>query len=204
MMQLTHFNILDYAIIGIILLSVIVGCFRGFLREAISLITLFLAVVAALKLSPILSPLLKSFISHSMMRYITSMIVIFVVVMILGMIINRFARLLVTTSGMGFFDRLLGFIFGAARGTLFVVILLLIVTESPAKQSHWYQQSQLPPHFQTLISHFDTLIPMEMRAVSAWMNQLSATVQAGVDASKNPDVEIDGHLKKMLNDVKTK
>src|SRR3989338_1774982 len=117
MSTVAHFNGLDYAIIGIVLLSLIISFFRGFLREAISLITWFCAFVAALKFSPIFTQWFH-FIPHDKTRYVVCAVATFIVVMIIGMLINKLAHALVTTSGLGFFDRILGVVFGVARGLL--------------------------------------------------------------------------------------
>lgn len=170
---IVNWNVFDFIIVGIILLSVITGLFRGFLREAISLATLFLAFYLALKFSPAFSGVFHSFISNPKTRYIVAAILTFLIVLILGSIINKLAYGLVTTSGLGFIDKLLGLVFGAARGILFVTIIILIVQMSPLHNAVWFQRSELTPHFQMLVAHFSGLIPKDVLNVSAWMQHFS-------------------------------
>src|SRR3990167_3037031 len=169
-----NWNVFDFIILGILLLSVIIGFFRGFLREAISLATLFLAVYAALKFSPVVSGLFQSFISNPKARYICAAILTFLIVLILGALVNKLAHGLVATSGLGLLDKLLGLVFGAARGILFVTIILLIVHVSKYEKSAWVEQSQLTPHFQTIVARFSGLLPKDVLNVSAWMQHISA------------------------------
>lgn len=169
-----HFTILDYVILAVILLSIVVSFFRGFLREAISLITWFLAFWAGLKFAPMLSGLniAQRMISHNTARYVAAVVAVFLVVLILGMLINKLAHVLVTTSGLGLFDRVLGFIFGAARGALFAVIILVIINAMPAQNAAWATHSQLAPYFKPLVDKFSVLIPKEVAKASTWVDKL--------------------------------
>lgn len=168
-----NWNIFDFIIVGIIFLSVITGFFRGFLREAISLATLFLAFYAALKFSPALGGIFQSFISTPKIRYIIAAILTFLIVLLLGMIINKLAHGLVTVSGLGLIDKILGLVFGAARGVLFVTIILLIIQVGSFHHTAWYEQSQLTPRFQPIVARFSGLIPKDVLKVSAWMHHFS-------------------------------
>lgn len=168
---MAHFTSLDYILMVVLLVSVVVSFFRGFLKEAISLITWFVAFVAALKFAPLLSDHMQNHIANGTIRYILSAVSIFIVVMIVGMLINKLAHALVTTSGLGVVDHLLGFIFGVLRGILFCSILLLILQASPVQSSDWVAHSILAPYFQPMLGHFSKWIPSDVRTVSTWMNQ---------------------------------
>ncbi|MCX7125869.1 MAG: CvpA family protein [Gammaproteobacteria bacterium] len=168
-----NWNCLDYIIAGILLLSIIISFFRGFLCEAISLITWFLAFFAGLKFAPVVSALLHPLIKHEVTCYIVSVLLIFLIVLILGAIINKLVHSLERTSGLGFFDRLLGLVFGAARGFLFVTIILVAISASPDKDAPWMKQSQLVPYYKPLVTYFQALIPKEVRTVSSWIGRLT-------------------------------
>lgn len=167
-----HWNIFDYVIVGVILLSVIVGFFRGFLREAISLATLFLAFYGALKFSYVISGMFH-FVSNPRLQYILSAIVTFIVIMVIGAVISKVAGGLLTVSGLGIFDKLLGLGFGAARGLLFVTIMLLAIQVTKMDNLAWVQQSDLAPRFQAIVTHFSGMLPKEVMNVTAWMQNLS-------------------------------
>jgi membrane protein required for colicin V production len=169
-----HFNTLDFIILGILFLSVIIGLIRGFVREAISLATWFCAVIAALKFSPWVSELLHSAISHTMTRYIVSGFLIFVAVLIVGAIVSKLVHLLISVTGFGLLDRLLGFIFGAARGILSGVVVLLLIGASPYKNAEWMQQSALAPHFQPIVTYFVPMLPKDLSSMAALVNRINA------------------------------
>ncbi|PIZ03745.1 MAG: hypothetical protein COY58_07880 [Gammaproteobacteria bacterium CG_4_10_14_0_8_um_filter_38_16] len=177
MSTLGHFTELDYILIAVILISVIAGFFRGFLREAISLATWFLAFLGALKFAPALSNATKHMMAHDTVRYVICVIVIFLVIWIIGVLINKLAHTLVSTAGLGLFDRVLGFIFGAARGFLFAVIVLLIVSVTAAQNAAWVKRSVLAPYFQPVVTKFAKLIPKDVGKVETWVDKLRAVAQ---------------------------
>lgn len=169
-----HLNSLDYIIMGVVALSIIISFFRGFLKEAISLATWFLAFVAALKFAPWVSnDILHSAISHETSRYIASCVLIFLGVMIIGIVVNKLAGTLVTISGLWIFDRVLGIVFGAARGLLIAIIGLVIIQAGPFDNTAFAKESQLTPYFQPIVTQFESYLPKEVQHVSQWMKQMS-------------------------------
>lgn len=169
-----HFNILDYIILGIIFISVIIGLIRGFVREAISLVTWFCAFIAALKFSPWVAELLHSAISHTMTRYIVAGLLIFFAVLIVGAIVSKLVHLLISVTGFGFLDRLLGLIFGAARGILSGAVILLLIGASPYKDAEWVQQSEMAPRFQPIVTYFVPLLPKDLTSIAALVHRFNA------------------------------
>ena len=166
---ISHLNVLDYIIAGVIGLSIIISFFRGLLKEAISLITWFLAFIISLKFSPSVSTLFHSMIHSDTARHVIAVLLLFLIVLIIGMLCNKLAHKLVSASGLGLLDRFLGFIFGAARGLLFVIILLLMINVSPYQQSDWAKQSELAPYFQSYVELFKKMMPQEMNRISTWL-----------------------------------
>lgn len=170
---ISHFNILDYIIVAVIGLSVIISFFRGLLREAISLVTWFLAFVIALKFSPAVSTLFHNTIHSDTARHVVAIFMLFIFVLILGMLCNKLAHSLVNASGMGGLDKLLGFVFGVLRGFLFVIIVLLMINASPYQNANWMQQSVLAPYFQRYVTLFRNMMPNEMDRISVWFKNTS-------------------------------
>lgn len=170
-----HFNSLDYIILAILFISVVIGLIRGFVREIISLITWLVAFVAALKFSPwVATHWLHTAISHVMTRYIVSGLIIFLAILILGAIVNKLVHLFISATGFGFFDRLLGLVFGAARGTLCVTIMLLLIGTSDYRNTDWMKNSALAPHFQLIVKHFEPLLPKDLETLASLVKKLNA------------------------------
>ena len=169
-------NWFDYTIIGIVLISVIISFFRGFLREVISLIVWILAIMVALKFATPISEYLKPHMESETLRYLIAFVALFISVLIIGAIFNFIIKLLVSKTGISGTDRMLGIIFGGARGVLAIAIVLLMIQISPLKDEAWSQNSALSPHFGSLVGWLKKYVPEQMNQVTAWISsEMSVT-----------------------------
>ncbi|MDH5436148.1 MAG: CvpA family protein [Gammaproteobacteria bacterium] len=139
---------IDYAIIGIIVISAFISLFRGFAKEALSLAVWVVAIWIALTFSSHLSALMENLISVPSVRISVAFSILFISIIILGSIINYFIGKLVAKSGLTGTDRMLGIIFGIARGGVIVVILVLLAGMTALPRDNWWKQSLLLPYAQ--------------------------------------------------------
>lgn len=183
-MSMLHFNMFDYIILGIVGLSTLVGIFRGFIRESISLLTWVFAFIAALKFSEDASSVFARLIANQNIRYAVTFITIFIIVLIVGVIVNKLVSNLLDAAGFGFFDHLLGLLFGAARGIVLVTIIVFAIKASANEDLNWYKQSQIAPKFAPLVNYAETYLPTEIKKVSTWLNG-KATVSDNATSDGN-------------------
>ncbi len=141
---------IDYAMIGLIAISMIIGLFRGLIKEAFALVTWGVASWVGLTFSSQLAELLTNAIAIPSVRIATAFISLFILTLILGAIINYLLSALISKTGLTGTDRLAGLVFGAARGAILVVILVMLAGLTPLPESPWWQESQLIPQFQAL------------------------------------------------------
>ncbi len=164
-----YFNWMDFTIITIVLLSTIISLFRGFLREAVSLVVWIIGALLALKFSDDVQPLLTQWIASPKIRYIAAFIVIFGVVFVIGILINVVLHKLVDKTGLSLTDRALGFFFGFARGVLIVALLLMFVNVGMKKEGSGLAQSRLAPEFKPLVAWLNTFLPQQLKNLSQWV-----------------------------------
>jgi len=132
---------IDYIIFAILVVSVIVGVFRGFFREALSLVTWAVALWVAFNYSSMIDPLLAS-VSSPALRLWAGRLLLFLLVLIAGGLLNHFVHVLVSRTGLTGTDRVLGMVFGAARGVLLLGVLVIVMRLLELDQESWWDQSR--------------------------------------------------------------
>lgn len=139
-------NWADWAIIAILGISMVISLMRGFVREAMSLVVWIAAVVVALVFYQQLAPLMSELVSTPSLRYLVAWLILFLGVLLVGGLINFLLARLVSASGLSGTDRLLGLVFGALRGFVVVMVLLITLPQIlPVDQDAWWRQSFLIP-----------------------------------------------------------
>ena len=123
--------------------------FRGFVKEALSLFLWIMAIVLTASLNEVVSEYLADSIAIEPIRYAVATFGLFFIIMFIGSIINNMISKLVQSIGLGFFDRLIGFVFGLTRGAL--IVLALVMTAPyllDVENQQWWLTSSLIPYFE--------------------------------------------------------
>jgi membrane protein required for colicin V production len=140
----------DIVIPGIIAISALFSLMRGFVREALSLLGWLAAFWVALTFAKEFADLLLTGISTPSVRVVVSFTILFVVTLVVAALVNRLAGSLVSKTGLTGTDRMIGMIFGIARGVVVVSVLVLLAGMTTMPQDPWWQQSVLIDVFQKL------------------------------------------------------
>lgn len=159
-------NLADYFIIAIILISTLISLMRGFLSEAISLLTWIIAVFVAFKSANSIGQLFAHFIHKPSLQFIVGFLVAFFIILIIGSLINHFLSAFIYATGLSGTNRLLGMLFGFARGVLLIAIFILFAKMTSAIKQPWWQTSLLIPYFQGLTNWLQQFLPLQFSHVS--------------------------------------
>jgi len=141
---------IDYVILGIISISLVIGLFRGLVKEALALTIWGVAAWASFTFSTVLSDLLKDIISEQGLRVGITSALIFICILIIGALINYLLSALIDKTGLTATDRMAGLIFGIARGGIIITLLVMLAGLTALPEETWWKQSLLMPHFQSL------------------------------------------------------
>jgi membrane protein required for colicin V production len=134
----------DYILLAAFAVSVVIGFFRGFMREALSLLSWGLALWLAWRFSGLLDPALAA-VSSPALKLWLGRIIVFVGTLLAGSLLGHLLVLLVRKSGLTGTDRALGMTFGAARGLLIVGALVIIFQMLEMDREAWWEDSVLVP-----------------------------------------------------------
>jgi len=136
---------LDYAVIGVFAASLVVGALRGLVREVLSIFGWVIAFLAANLLAGPLGPLMPQAIPSPELRVAAAFVAVFVASLIVTTLLGLLLSKIVKAVGLGGLDRMLGVLFGAARGLLIVLAAALVagLTSAP-RQSFWKDSASGP------------------------------------------------------------
>lgn len=183
-------NTIDIAILGLVLLSTIIGIVRGFAKESVSLVTWIAATTVSMLYFQKFGDTYLSGIQMVMLRYLLSALILSLGTLILGGIINYMISALIQKTGFSMPDRIIGMIFGSARGLLLVVIGVVITLSFPKLQTPLWRSAALVPFFvpSALWVRAHIHIPENLKAVLETvppdLNGLKKGIEAPKDAPK--------------------
>jgi membrane protein required for colicin V production len=145
-------NWLDWTIIAILGMSTLLSLWRGFVREALSLMGWVVAFMMANLLADRLAMHLNTVISNEPGRQVAAYVIVFIVVLLLVNLIANLMSHLIKLTGLSALDRLLGTVFGFARGLIILLVIAFVVRELvPHQDQHVLRQSQLMPYVDMLL-----------------------------------------------------
>ncbi|MAT93268.1 MAG: colicin V production protein [Halioglobus sp.] len=153
MIDWTQFNAVDWLIVVVLGLSILLSLWRGFTREAISLAGWVAAFVIANMFAAQFSTLLASAIDNITGRYVVAFAILFAGTLVVAGLLARLARQVVKATGLSLLDRLLGTVFGFARGVILVLVAAYLLRQlAPPQNLQWLHESQLMPHIDMLVN----------------------------------------------------
>jgi membrane protein required for colicin V production len=139
-------NLFDCFLIAMLAFSTIMAFLRGIILELFSLGGLIAGILLASWNYKHVATLLKSLIATPATAEIVAFLLIIIGVMVLSTLLGNALNHTAHAIGLGFFDRLLGALFGFGRGCLFgVAILMAIAAFLP--HSAWIANSRLSSYF---------------------------------------------------------
>ncbi|HVN34892.1 MAG TPA: CvpA family protein [Casimicrobiaceae bacterium] len=136
-------NAFDLTLIAIVALSTLFAFARGVVREVMALATWVVGLVAAFAYAAALAALFTRLDISVAARHVLAFALILIAVLVAGAILARALSGAVKAIGLGFVDRLLGAVFGVARGVAVVVLFALVAGLTALPKEDWWQNSML-------------------------------------------------------------
>ena len=143
--------VFDYVVIGIVALSLILGLWRGVVSELIALAAWILAFMASLEFGTQAGQQLFAGIADPALRALAGCAAVFIGVLVVMSLVRLAVRSMVKALGLSLSDRLLGMVFGLARGVLVVLVLVATGGLTSAPQQTWWKQAVLAQPLETAV-----------------------------------------------------
>ena len=135
-------NGFDVVMLVVLLLSTVIGAWRGLVFELMSLLGWFAAYFAAQWGTLAVSPHVPVGAPGSPLNHAATFALIFLTALIVWGLLARLLKALIRATLLGGFDRLLGAVFGALRGLVLLLAVAAVVTRTPWVELPAWQQSQ--------------------------------------------------------------
>ena len=152
---------LDWILLAVMLLSMLLGLWRGLVFEVISLASWVVAFFLAQWLAPDVAQVLPMAGATEPIRYAAGFVAVFVGCLVAGGIIAFVIKKLLAAVGLGFLDRLLGGAFGLLRGLVVVLAVAVVVQMTPLDSAAFWKASQGARWAETALAALKPLMPQE-------------------------------------------
>ena len=133
---------LDWILLGVVLLSLVLGLWRGLVYEVLSLLNWLASFVLAQWWAPTLAVGLPMGNASEPVRYAAAFVLIFVGSLFALGLVAALVSKLISAVGLRPVDRILGALFGALRGAVLLLAVAVVVGMTPARSSPWWQESR--------------------------------------------------------------
>lgn len=152
-------NWVDLALVGLLVVSVLLGAWRGLVFELMTLVGWVVAYVA----SPYVAPFIEHFLPVEKLgptlHHALGLVLGFMVVLLIWGLGAKLIRALIHATPLGLVDRLGGAGFGVLRAVLLALLATVIVDMTPAAKSPAWTESQAAPWLQATLSQVKPLLP---------------------------------------------
>lgn len=158
-------SLTDGVLCGILLLSLVIGAWRGLVHELMSLAGWVAAFFVAQWLAQDVAqwlPLWRE--AAPQVRYAVSFVLVFVASMFAAALVSWLLGKVVSTAGLKPVDRSLGGIFGLVRGVVVLLVLAVMVHLLGMRSQDWWQDSWVTPVLSTLLAGLKPVLPQTMQA----------------------------------------
>ncbi len=152
-------NALDWAIVGVLSVSVLLGIVRGFVREALAVAGWVVGIALALRYSVELGAKLPLDIPAPALRTGIGALAIIAASVFACALAGWVVRRLVEAARLSAADRALGALFGVARAVLIVLAFVFFASGTAATRLSWWRESALLPPIEAAVRFASPYLP---------------------------------------------
>lgn len=154
--------VFDWVVIGILTVSAAIGAWRGLVGEALAILGWIVALTCAWLFGATVGAQVFGGIDEPALRTAAGFATVILLVLIGMAVVKWLLRKLLKALGLSVTDRLLGVLFGFARGAVIVVLLVMVAGLTSAPRASWWAESTLAPPLQVVVLALRPVLPPEL------------------------------------------
>jgi len=180
---LADLSLFDIIILTLITLLGLKGLFRGFIKEIFGLIGIVGGVYISSRISKPVGELLNSIIpidnesTRLLLGFVIAIVGFWAIAYAVGIVISKISSL----SGLGIFDRLFGFIFGAAKVFFIFSITIYAITQVDAISKKLEEKTKDSIMFPILKETGSYIIKLD---TAKYQDGITSHVNGAIEATK--------------------
>ena len=152
---------LDGVLLGVLLISCLLGLWRGVIRETMALLAWLLGFVLSSKYAADMALHLPADWGDKL-RFLTGWLLVFVAVLLCMTLLSTLLRRLVAVVGLGLLDRFMGGLFGLLRGGIALMAVSVVVGLTPFKTSPAWKNSWMAQSADEGVKFFKPILPAQL------------------------------------------
>jgi membrane protein required for colicin V production len=144
-------TVFDYVTIAVIGFSLLFGLWRGVIGEVVALLAWVAGIFAAVEFGQEIGQKFLTGVADPAVRALGGCVLVFLGVLLAMSLVRLAVRSMVKALGLTVSDRLLGMLFGLARGILVMMLLVGLGGMTAAPKQVWWRQAVLAPPLETAV-----------------------------------------------------
>ena len=152
----------DWVVVGIVLVSAAVGAWRGLVGEALAILAWIIALLAAWLFGASVGQALFATVADPALRTAAGFGAVIAIVLVSMALLKFLLRRILKALGLSLTDRLLGVLFGLARGIAIVLLLVLVGGLTTAPRMDWWKEAKLSPPLEIVVLASRPMLPPDL------------------------------------------
>lgn len=156
-----NITVFDWAVLAVLLLSMLLGAWRGLVHEVLALAGWVAAFVLAQLFAAAAGQWLPMQGAGPGVRYAAGFAAVFICTIIAASVLTLLIKRMIESVGLRPIDRTLGAAFGVLRGLLILLAVATVVLMTPLKRGDWWQQSVSAEPLSSVLKSIKPVLPAE-------------------------------------------
>ena len=152
----------DWVVIGIVAVSAVIGAWRGLIGEALAILAWIIALLAAWLFGAEVGRALFAAIADPALRMAAGFGAVIALVLVSMALLKILLRKVLQALGLSLTDRLLGILFGLARGLAIVLLLVMVGGLTSAPRTTWWKEASLSPPLEIVVLAMRPMLPPDL------------------------------------------